>query len=812
MKDSHSQQSLVIVSANDLSEPNGATTRIISLALALQKRGVEVSLIAPLHRHAKPIKEAESLEILPVRSYPLETMAGNLKMLVSLIREAKRVQKLKRARLQIEVSVWGGYFALAGFSNYILDVHTIAFDEARYSRLASNRILVGFYRRFAYFLEKLGTKRAGMVIAVSEPMKEFMVKEWKIPADKVAVIPNGYFGAKVAQFSNLSEVKGMVSFVGGLARWVKLDKIIHAAKALKDEGITFYIVGDGSYRSELETMAKKDNLSNVIFTGFIPVDEAYEIMAKSQVVLYPLDQSFSKETSCPVKLMDYMGLGKAMVIDRVSEVALMLEENEAALACDPHNENEFIHNIRLLCTDEALRKKIALNAKKLAGDFSWEKQGEKLAGVLEEMPVMPWSLEEARRRQQMKLNILMLLPLRYGPSMRVKPQIEIFSYLVKFGHQISWLVSLENSKTTQQFLLDDLHIYGVPFIPYLNDSSLFKKVFNRIPVNFRRMRLALKLFKDKNVKYDMIFVRDDTISGLIGAYIKRRRRIPFVYELTDPIEQEWEGYKIEAKRPLFLWYLITRLKALLKTYIMKKADLILVTTRWFEEALVRKGISKAKLMPFLNGVDIESFSNKDGKDIRDKYHLDKATVIIYAGTMGRARNLSVLLRAFSKVKDRRGNVKLLMVGEGTDESNLRELASDLGITDDVIFVGQAPHSEVPYFIAAADIGVSPVPPLSFYKVSSPIKALEYMAMGKPVVANEEILEHKEVVEESGGGVLVPFDDNAFADAIIKLMDDPETAREMGRRGSEWVVRNRNYEILAQRLETRLLELIRSQRL
>jgi glycosyltransferase involved in cell wall biosynthesis len=77
---------------------------------------------------------------------------------------------------------------------------------------------------------------------------------------------------------------------------------------------------------------------------------------------------------------------------------------------------------------------------------------------------------------------------------------------------------------------------------------------------------------------------------------------------------------------------------------------------------------------------------------------------------------------------------------------------------------------------------------------------EYMAGSKPVVANEEIPEHKEVLSESGGGILTPFIPEAFADAIIELLESPEKANEMGRRGREWVSNNRSYEVLAQQVE------------
>ncbi len=409
----------------------------------------------------------------------------------------------------------------------------------------------------------------------------------------------------------------------------------------------------------------------------------------------------------------------------------------------------------------------------------------------------------------MTLKICMLLPIRYGPNMRVNPQIGIFSYLSHFGHEITWVLSAEDSRTTQKITHNGIQVYAAPYIHYLNEHSLLGKIVNRIPATFSKMRLTLKVFKES--KYDMVFVRDDIFGGLLATYIKRRYRIPLVYELSSPLEEEWEAYKIEAKASRYLWQLLAKLRALLRIYVLRRADLILPTTRWFKEGLAEKGISSAKLMPFPNGVDIESFSNKDGREIRQKYHLGNSKVIIYLGVIGKGRKLNVLINAFLKVREQRKDVKLLMVGDGTDRQNLEKLTSKLGIKDEVIFTGQVHQSEVPNFIAAADIGVSPVPPLSFYKVSSPIKTLEYMTMAKPVVANEEIHEHKEIIEQSGGGILVPFTSEAFASAIIKLLNDSEKAEEMGRQGHEWVVKNRTYEMLARKLEERCFQLILASR-
>ncbi|MGA8849158.1 MAG: glycosyltransferase family 4 protein [Dehalococcoidia bacterium] len=400
----------------------------------------------------------------------------------------------------------------------------------------------------------------------------------------------------------------------------------------------------------------------------------------------------------------------------------------------------------------------------------------------------------------------MLLPiLRCGENMQVYPQIGICGYLANFGHQVSWVIWSDGKQQIQPFFLNGVRIYATPEIHYFPTSFLLGKILNKIPTTIKRTRYILKIFKEGN--YNLILVTDDVFDSLVAAYIKRRHKVPFVFELSNPLEQMWENYKIELKKPRVLYYVIASVNKFLANRLLREADLILPISKWLKEHLARQGIPETKMMPCPSGVDIQAFRDKDGKGLREKYGLDNLKVIIYVGTLGKTRNLELLIRAFWEVRKEKANSKLLVVGEGSDEDNLKGLAKELGIETDVIFTGQVPQAEVPNFIAVSDIGVSPVPPFYFYKLSSPIKIFEYMAMGKAVVANEEIPEHKEVLEESGGGILVPFTPEAFASAVIQLLDNPEQAAEMGKRGREWVLKNRGYELLARKLEKRLFEVI-----
>jgi len=403
-----------------------------------------------------------------------------------------------------------------------------------------------------------------------------------------------------------------------------------------------------------------------------------------------------------------------------------------------------------------------------------------------------------------KLGICMFLRPDFKPAMRIVPQIGVCTHLRKMGHEVTWVIWSDDGQNVQPYSIDAVRIHEIPWVRIFPGMSLLAKSLNIIPSIIRRTIIILKLLKSES--YDLIFVRDFALDGLIAAYIKRRYKVPFVFALSNPLEQEWEQFKIERQGAAWLVYLITRFNKSITKYLLRRADLILPISKWVKEQLISDGLDASKIMPYPDGVDIEYFSMRDGTRIRHEYNLGKMKIILYTGTLGKPRGLSVLIEAFALARRKIKNIKLLMLGTGSDEENLRRLCIQLGIEDDVIFVGQVPQSEVPDYIAAADIGVSPLQPNSFLQVCSPIKLFEYMALARPVIANREIFEQKEVIEESGAGILVTFAADAFADAIVELLEHPEESAEMGKKGRRWVIKNRSYGVLASQLESRFVSL------
>lgn len=362
----------------DISELGGPTNRITAFAKSLRDEGFDIHLIVPKPKNKLP-EDLEDVEIctVPIKSRGICNQVGRA-LLVSL--KAKRITKENNAILQIEYSTLAGFATLIGCSEFILDMHDLSFCSPIYSDLPFSKII----QKFVYNMEKRAVHYASKIIVVSNPMKKFIMSEWKIPEDRIEVIPNGYFENKMRRYKEKYEETGdTVCFLGTLHPKLDVGKFIEVAKLLNVRNGILYIIGDGQIRKLIERKINEERLNNVIFTGRIPDEEAYSLVAKSQVAIFP--ETYSRHTafSCPVKLFDYAAIGTAIVANSVSERCEIFKENDAALVSDTKNQDEFIENVRILLENEKLRKKISSNAKRLVKDFTWEQQGEKLVRMYE---------------------------------------------------------------------------------------------------------------------------------------------------------------------------------------------------------------------------------------------------------------------------------------------------------------------------------------------------------------------------------------------------------------------------------------------
>ena len=389
-------------------------------------------------------------------------------------------------------------------------------------------------------------------------------------------------------------------------------------------------------------------------------------------------------------------------------------------------------------------------------------------------------------------------------GMLARPEIaEIYGeHFVTFGHQ-STLILWSRARKVQHNWHAGTQVFAVP-IPRHRCFPI--RLSQYIVAACRKMKILSRLINTGDC--DLILVEDDPLSALVALLIRTWRGVPVVLHDASPdAEIMIERSDLGLSRPPALYRLLGKLTQRLDRFVMRKADLVIALSEYLRQSLLSNGLDDERMIVVPSGAAVKKFApTVSGERVRDKYNLTDHPVVVYSGTMSKLRCLDVLLHAFARVNEILPEARLVMIGEGDDTENLGRLAAQLGIADHVVFVGSVPYSEMPEYLAAGDVTVSPIPPKYIYKVSSPLKLFEYMATGKPVVANDEIPEQRDALRKSKGGVLVPFNSEAFAAGLTKLLESPDKAQAMGRAGHEWVVKHRSYEILAHHLEATYLKL------
>lgn len=176
--------------------------------------------------------------------------------------------------------------------------------------------------------------------------------------------------------------------------------------------------------------------------------------------------------------------------------------------------------------------------------------------------------------------------------------------------------------------------------------------------------------------------------------------------------------------------------------------------------------------------------------------------------MNKIRKIDFLIRVCQQVHEVLPDVRLYLIG-GESEADiavLNKLSAKLGICHIVRIEGFLPLEEAWEYVRKADVCVSPLAPNPTFTPASPTKLVEYMAFGKPVVVNDHP-EQREVLEASGAGLCVPYEEIAFADAILELLRDHDRAVDMGVQGRRYVEQHRSYRVIADMVESKYYDLL-----
>jgi glycosyltransferase involved in cell wall biosynthesis len=244
-----------------------------------------------------------------------------------------------------------------------------------------------------------------------------------------------------------------------------------------------------------------------------------------------------------------------------------------------------------------------------------------------------------------------------------------------------------------------------------------------------------------------------------------------------------------------------------KRWIYRRARRVIINSPGFLPFLRTYGVDEQKIHVIPNGVETAPFDpERRGEEHRAAWGADERFVVLYAGALGPANALEVVLDAAAELRDTRA--LFVLVGDGKARLGLERAASERGL-DNVRFVPAVPKDEVPGILAAADACLACLRDIPLFRTTYPNKVFDYMAAGRPVLLQIDGV-IRQVVEESRAGLFVPPGDaHALATSVRQMMDRPDAAREMGRRGRKAVCERFDRRLQGEQLEALLTELVAS---
>jgi glycosyltransferase involved in cell wall biosynthesis len=218
--------------------------------------------------------------------------------------------------------------------------------------------------------------------------------------------------------------------------------------------------------------------------------------------------------------------------------------------------------------------------------------------------------------------------------------------------------------------------------------------------------------------------------------------------------------------------------AALKAYItpfLRACDLVIVPSPSMQSILEAQYGQVAPIAVIPNGVDLTPYKTIINPVDRSTFGFtDRDVILIYVGRLSPEKNLSLLIRAFYGVTMTYGNVRLLFVGEGPERENLETQIKFMNIADKVHFTGLVDYHDIPLYLSAGDIFVTPSPSETFG-----LSTVEAMAAGLPVLGLD-VVGTKDIVEDGVTGLITSDDVAVFTAKLIRLSTDKELRKKMGK--------------------------------
>ena len=324
--------------------------------------------------------------------------------------------------------------------------------------------------------------------------------------------------------------------------------------------------------------------------------------------------------------------------------------------------------------------------------------------------------------------------------------------LGELGHHVD-LVTYPIGRDVE---LPNLRIFRSLRPPFVRKVRIGPSLTKGVLDAFMLLTIARRAWSDR---YDAIHSHEEM--GLVGVWLSKWLRIPHLYDMHSSLPQQLSNFKYSRSsvlRHLFEWA---------EDQMVRRSDVVITICQELQDTVIAMGITdRSLLIENVMGGDVDEPPSRSPIEVRQAWGIsERAPLALYTGTFEPYQGVDMLIEAAALVAKSRPDARILVVGgEPPQVEAARARAQAAGAAAVMVFTGQQPAKEIPGFVQAADLLVSP----RIRGTNTPLKIYSYLRSGRPIVATN-LLTHTQVLTPQIAMLADPKPE-PFAAAMIALID------------------------------------------
>ncbi len=362
--------------------------------------------------------------------------------------------------------------------------------------------------------------------------------------------------------------------------------------------------------------------------------------------------------------------------------------------------------------------------------------------------------------------------LMIAPEPFLEPRGTPFSvyHRIKALTSLGYEVDLVTYPIGEAVSLPGLRVFRTPALPFIQKVKIGPSLA-KLPLDLLVLFTAWQHMRQE--RYQYIHTHEE--AGLMGVLLARIFHCKHLYDMHSDLSQQMSNFAF-TKNPLLI-----RAMEAVQRFIIQQADTVIAICHDLEQTVRRLAPDKPVYLIENVAVDeaLPPASKQEVAQLRLQLGLTNNPVLLYTGTFESYQGIELLLKSIALVEADFPEARYVLVGGRPDQvAKQEQLAQQLGIGEQVRFVGQRPLEEIPIYMALANILVSP----RSEGTNTPLKLYTYLRSGKPVLATK-IFSHTQLLTNDTAMLVSPTPQD-LARGALELLRNPNQAALLGTNGKK----------------------------